>query len=111
MLPRLLTLVLICISSAFLKKDQDRGNFIPATTDFHYNNKDTVFCNCSTSPQIVPINNQGTNRTYQGIPNAACTSIQTKPVPATAEYKGPAENKPDTCGVSNVTYSWSIAIG
>ncbi|HEX6182140.1 MAG TPA: hypothetical protein VFZ47_12895, partial [Chitinophagaceae bacterium] len=112
MLPRYLTLVLISFSSIFLIRVQDQAKFMPTMPDpsFSYLSSivnDTTFCNCFVSPQIIPISNQGTNRTYQGVPNVSCSPIQTKP----GLTANGSDIKVDTCGVANVSYSWSIAIG
>jgi hypothetical protein len=126
MLPRCLTLVLIFISSVFFTKAQDSQTSIPSSkknSDIHYSSKqalalsgkqkesrssDTSFCSCFVEPQIVPLSKSGNTRSYQGIPNASCSSIATAPSPglnidASAPY--------DTCGVASVSYSWSITSG
>ncbi|MFL5741113.1 MAG: hypothetical protein ACJ75B_12900 [Flavisolibacter sp.] len=122
MLPRFLPLVLICISSAFLSKAQDRKNLIHSTeisftaksVDHSGSNdksiaRDTTPCSCSVNPQITALIPTGTSRTYEGTPNAFCTGFSTSP------GTEPSNNIPshayDTCGVVNVTYAWSVAIG
>lgn len=120
MLPRLLTLVWFAFSSVFLSKAQDQGKFIPPGAvhltqrqDHHKGlpvaRKDTLPCFCSVAPRIVAIAAQGSLRTYQGLPQAACMPVNTTPGAAAASAYLPAGL--DTCGVASVRYAWSIAAG
>src|SRR2546423_8979050 len=124
-MPGYLPLVLIFISSVFCAKAQDREKLISFTKHISagkqtgLNNQkthhsllsDTIPCNCSVAPQIVPLSKQGNTRTYQGNPNAACTPINTIAFHGTGSPNLISNNPFDTCGVSNVTYAWSISSG
>src|SRR5687767_14239569 len=93
MLPRLPSLLLIFIFSAFFAKAQKQENFIPFnqqlytfsqqsltslsssylhTSTFKVNDTVPGTCLCSASPQIVAAGKQGNVWSYQGIANASC---------------------------------------
>src|SRR2546423_8299286 len=123
MWPKYLSLVLLYISSVFFTKAQDQEKAISANKKFLPNSinssikklqtapdKDTVPCYCSVSTQITRIVNQETSKTYQGIPNAFCYPLSSVASPGTGSLNINS-NFVDTCGVSSVTYSWSIISG
>jgi hypothetical protein len=114
-------LVLFFISSVFNLKAQDQEkNVHVAKTSIvkespQVKNSRTIInaksnsasCICNVNPVIVPQSKQGTTWIYQGIPNASCN-----PFPTSFNLPNSGATQiVDTCGVSNVQYSWSIASG
>jgi hypothetical protein len=120
-LPRSLPLVFFFISSVFVSKAQDQEKSAPvvkssiAKESSQIKNGKVVTnvknnaatCICNVNPVIVPQSKQGATWIYQGIPNASCN-----PFPTSFNLpNGITARSADTCGVSNVTYDWSIASG